>query len=137
VPLGRSVLTTDGLALGGRGIWPQSPQCWQVGQWGFSDIAWNLSRPASVRVSRGLQRSRLIDPDQARRGFVPLLSSVTLFLTSSPGARIVLRYVATHSPESFAESRFCLSKGFLFFGESSNKLVPNLRGLSTNSHATY
>jgi hypothetical protein len=41
----------------------------QVGQCGFSDIAWNLSRPASVRVSRGLQRSRLIDPDQERRGF--------------------------------------------------------------------
>jgi hypothetical protein len=54
VPLGRSVLTTDGLAQWHR--WRESPRCLQVGQWGFSDIAWNLSRPASVRVSRGLQR---------------------------------------------------------------------------------
>jgi hypothetical protein len=40
----------------------------------------------------------------------------TLSLTTPPGARTVLRYVATHSPESFAESRFCLSRPFLFFG---------------------
>jgi hypothetical protein len=65
---------------------------------------------AGAFVDRGL---RFIATYQPRR----TIFGQTLFLTTPPGARIVLRYyVATHSPESFAESRFCLSRGFLFFG---------------------
>src|SRR5580704_5337571 len=50
-PLGRSVLTTDGLALGGGSHrWTGSPQCLQVGQCGFSDIA-GISLAPRVLVS--------------------------------------------------------------------------------------
>ena len=60
--------------------------------------------------------------------FRPTLFCPTLFLTSPPGARIVLRYVATHSPESFTESRFCLSRPFPFFGAVHDPILPNHRG---------
>src|SRR6202035_4026861 len=60
----------------------------------------------------------------------------TLFLTSSPGAPIVLRYVATHSPESFAESRFCLRRPTLLVVAVHERLLePTVADTEGDRHA--
>ena len=105
MPLGRSVLATDGLVLGGgRHRWPGSPQCLQVGQCGFSDIAGNLSRPASVSVSRegpahptSAMGCITGDLDVQETPGQVTISVIEIFQTVDEGSRYNLRNVTNFS----------------------------------------
>lgn len=47
----------------------------------------------------------------------------------------MLRYVATHSPELSAESRFCLSRPFLFFSAVHDHAVSNPSWMQKDRYA--